>query len=194
MSQKINVTIILKDHFNTFVNLSNRPCVSDYICFVLCPIILACVSLYFRYALSSDATSALINFGAIITALLLSVLVLVFDQDKKLAISENKKLDKSACILYSRRKKLFKHLYSNICYSIIMSILLVLACLLDILFGKFTIPYTGFTVSVLFSTAIIFTFTNLILTILMVTKRIYTVLTITSETNEDNTSSMRSND
>ena len=171
MFDKINIKIILKDHFDTFSDVAGNTCVSDYVCFILCPVAIACISIYFRYGISTDAISALINFGSITTALLLSVLMLVFDQDRKLVKDTDK--------FYERKKVLFQELYSNICYSVIASISLVLACLLNIVFGNTWIPIIEASISIAFFTPfIIFISCNLILTIFMVTKRIYATLTI----------------
>ncbi len=121
----------------------------------------------------------LVNFGAIFTALLLSVLVLIYDQESKL---ESKK---GVDPLYESKKKLLSQLYYNICFSILSSIVLVALCFVhsvvyrmkyDLGIGDsvFQFSYAKYVVTPL----VIFVTANLLLTIVMIVKRMHAMLTI----------------
>lgn len=180
MSSKINILHILKDHVKTFVDTKHNICLNDYFVFFIVPLIVSVVSMYLKYSISIDATSTLVNFGSITTALLLSVLMLVYDQDQK-----NDKY-KSEEEFFKRKKELYKQIYSNICYSVIISIFLVVICLCNILAQttnfqvelEVTNSIITFLTIYLFTPIILFIGLNLMLTILMITKRIYTILTM----------------
>lgn len=177
MSNKINVMEILACHCRTLCNSNEETSLLDITTFFLIPFALALSSAIFGFNLDKDQISVLVNFGAIFTALLLSVLVLVYDQKAKLEASPETKLT-------PLKKKLLKQLYYNISYSITISIILVVACFLhSISMDKAsTLAISSYALSipwgVYFSTPIcIFLTTNLILTILMVVKRMNVLLT-----------------
>lgn len=177
MSSKINVFEIVMGHVKTLQDPSGKALISDYFTFFAVPALVAFLGVYLKFTLNKDVSSLLVNFGSIFTALLLSVLVLVYDQESK--IDGGKEKDP----LYTPKKKLLSQLYYNISYSVVCSILLVVFCLLNsiiygdansdsskienIWFGLFALtPITVFITS------------NLVLTIIMIVKRMHTLLTI----------------
>lgn len=179
MSSKVNVTEILLGHIATLSDPAGNRSVGDYLTFFLVPMLVAGLGLLAGYNLNKDVSSMLVNFGAIFTALLLSVLVLVYDQESKL--EANKQLDP----LYAAKKALLGQLYYNICFSILSSIVLVALCFVhsvvfrlvsEISFGAtaFQFSYAKYIVTPI----VIFVTANLLLTIVMIVKRMHAMLTI----------------
>lgn len=185
MSSKINVIGIITGHWKTLENNSTqRVSVGDMLTFLLIPIALAFLTIVFKFKFTTDLTSLLVNFGAIFTALLLSVLVLVYDQSTKL---EEKKNADSGDVSIGTKRILLDQLYFNICYSIIISVTLVVACFLEAIcrgkIGTITIPLENpisvcVDINTYIATPLVtFITVNLILTILMIVKRMHALLT-----------------
>ena len=186
MSSKINVMKIITGHWKTLENnRTKRVSVGDMVTFLLIPIALAVLTVVFKFKFTTDLTSLLVNFGAIFTALLLSVLVLVYDQSTKL---EEKKHSSSGDISIGIKGTLLDQLYFNICYSIIISVALVVACFIEAIcrskVGTVTIPLDNpisfcVDINTYFATPLVtFITVNLILTILMIVKRMHALLTV----------------
>lgn len=181
MSNKINIRGILSGHIDTLKDATTgKKSIIDLCVFFGLPLLSATIFLLCESNLSKEIASLLVNFGSIFTALLLSVLVLVYDQSNKL------KEKNSQDILFSVRKDLLDELYYNISYAVIVSIVLVLSCLIHtILFDKtstFNIGKINYQLSInygvyIFTPLIVFLTTNVILTIIMVVKRMHTLLT-----------------
>lgn len=182
MSSKINIWSIVIGHINTLNDASSgRVSSLDYFTFYGIPLAIAFIFSFLGIKVTSDANALLVNFGAIFTALLLSVLVLVYDQGEKLRDinSESRKHN------VELKKNLLEQLYFNICYAIVASVVLVFFCLiytflpgdaLEISISKLMI-YIDLKLY-LFSPLILMVVMNLLLTILMVVKRMHTLLTI----------------
>lgn len=185
MSSKINVLEIIVGHWKTLEhNGTGKVSLSDVITFLIIPFGLAILTIIFEFKFTSDLTSLLVNFGAIFTALLLSVLVLVYDQSTKL---EDNKPDSEADVSYSIKRTILDQLYYNICYSIIVSVILVVSCFIEsICRGKtssFTVPLESplsicIDINTYVATPLVtFATVNLIFTILMIVKRMHALLT-----------------
>ncbi|PTB03653.1 hypothetical protein C6V82_03980 [Halomonas urumqiensis] len=119
--------------------------------------------------------SLAVNFGAISTALLMSVLVLVYDQEAK--IKYNIEVYPERYDGYRARLSVLRELYQNICYTIVVSILLVM-------FSVIGMSVLGNCVNVFFnlvffvsSFLVVFMFSNIVITMLMVIKRFHALLT-----------------
>ncbi len=183
MSSKINVFGIISGHWKTLEhNGTKKVSKSDIFTFLLFPLFLAILTVVFEFKYTTDLTSLLVNFGAIFTALLLSVLVLVYDQSTKLEEKSDER--KKADVSYSTKRTILDQLYFNICYSITASVTLVVACFIEsICRGKVetvTLGSMSFGVDVntYFATPLVtFVTVNLILTILMIVKRMHALLT-----------------
>ncbi|PFG10681.1 hypothetical protein [Marinobacter sp. LV10MA510-1] len=182
MSSKINIWSIVTGHITTLNDASSgRVSVIDYFTFYGIPLALAFFLSFLGIKVTGDANSLLVNFGAIFTALLLSVLVLVYDQGEKLRDVSGEKSKHNIEL----KKKLLEQLYFNICYAIVVSVILVFFCLVYTF-----LPDDVFSVSIskltfnadlklyLVSPVILMVVMNLLLTILMVVKRMHTLLTI----------------
>jgi hypothetical protein len=182
MSSKINVSEIISGHFNTLKNSSNNKInYTDIITFIILPLLISGITVLFGFKQSDQMSSLLVNFGAIFTALLLSVLVLVYDQGNKL--TEKLEINNNQPILKAKQN-LLKELYYNICYSIVVSVGLVFLCLIEkALRGRFLdLAIQNIQIKIqpdiwFFSPLIVFFTINLMLTILMIVKRMHTLLT-----------------
>lgn len=179
MSSKVNVSEIVLGHIKTLCDPAGKKSVKDYITFFLFPGVLSVLGILAGYNLNKDVSSMLVNFGAIFTALLLSVLVLVYDQESKL----NSFI--STDPLYEAKKKLLGQLYYNICFSILSSIVLVALCFVHsvVIRLKFDFYWGGefyhFSYArYLITPIVIFVTANLLLTIVMIVKRMHAMLTI----------------
>lgn len=179
MSSKINVIKIISGHIATLVDPDDQQSIMDYVTFFFVPAVVAGLGLWAGYNLNKDVSSMLVNFGAIFTALLLSVLVLVYEQESKLRASVVNDP------LLNSKKKLLQHLYYNICFSIISSVALIALCFMHSVVFKlrnsigwgeyqFVVVYSQHVLTPL----IIFVTANLLLTIVMIVKRMHAMLTM----------------
>ncbi|WP_039926346.1 hypothetical protein [Alcanivorax sp. DG881] len=182
MSSKINIWSIVMGHVGTMKDASNgKVSIWDCITFFVFP---ASVGLGFAILdviVTDGANSMLVNFGAIFTALLLSVLVLVYDQGEKLGEITNE----GKSLQVGLKKELLEQLYYNICYSVVLSVFLVFLCLVYTFFPDepFMVVFSDYVFELdakryFLSPLILMVVTNLLLTILMVVKRMHTLLTI----------------
>lgn len=176
MSSKINILGIISNHWSTLTDArNNKASKADLVCFVGIPFTIASLSLYFDIVVNSNTNSILVNFGSIFTALLLSVLVLVYDQRTKIDVKEY-----TSNPLLKLKSELLAQLFYNICYSILISIIMVVICLFgEILNGMKWQIFEGFELNVhrmIFSPLSLFFLTHLILTVLMVLKRLQSLL------------------
>ncbi|MDS72059.1 hypothetical protein EDI83_23230, partial [Salmonella enterica] len=85
MSSKINICEVLIGHFRTLKDADTKKIsIWDIFTFIILPFIIAASFSIFGTGITKDLISLLVNFSAILTALLLSVLVLVYDQESKI--------------------------------------------------------------------------------------------------------------
>ena len=173
MSNRINIYDIVIGHFRTLRQTSNNKIgVVEFLVFIVIPIALSIVIIFIPLN-SKDLISLLVNLGSIFSALLLSVLVLVFDQEQKLDDRKEIAEEKGKAIdpLFDVKKSVLEELYYNISYSILCSILLVSLCLIYTSIKYITI-FHGYILKPL----IVFILINLLLNILMILKRMHTLL------------------
>jgi len=184
MSSKINVIEIIKSHIFTLKQSgATKLSIFDLSTFFGIPFIVVAFSISNDFDLSESLTSLLVNFGAIFTALLLSVLVLIYDQENKLDdLKERIGLEKISN--YEIKKQLLSELYSTICYCIISSMSLVFVAIINSVIKTDCIPYSNQYISFqfdlntdIFSPICIFIAINLALTIIMIVKRLHVLLT-----------------
>lgn len=177
MSSKINIFGIIKGHFDTLADSEGTISIIDILTFIALPLILAFASLYSSFNLKPELSSLLVNFGSILTALLLSVLVLVYQQESKLDQNQ----ERAAFI--QTKKTLLRQIYFNISFSVIGALALVIFCFLHSMLYQIELNFTlkdyefNFRLDTFFLTPIIiFVCSNLILNILMIVKRMHTLL------------------
>ena len=179
ISSKINILRIVNGHFDSMRD-GWKILLEDKITFFGIPLIISILGYILSFNYSKDFYSVLINFSSILSALLLSVLVLVCDQEQK--ISDREQSDQSRKEIYKIKIKLFRELYFNIGYSIVISVKLIFLCIIYTaifhtnkdgdLVGKYAVSINN----VMGSIAIFLT-CNLLLTLLMIVKRMNTMLT-----------------
>lgn len=161
MFNKINVIEIVDKHLSTLKNnRTNKIHIPDVILFVLMPLFLSFMLIYFRNLLDKDIANILVTSFSIFAGLLLNLLLLVFD----LVDKEGNKNDNI--------KDALEELYFNISFCILISILLIFLLLASFI----NVSFTGYLDSLSFLVYyFLFVF---IFTLLMVLKRIYRMLSI----------------
>ncbi|WP_336879610.1 hypothetical protein [Providencia rettgeri] len=183
MSSKINIFYLIKGHLNTLRSADNhRLSWSDIATFFIVPAAIAYLIVIIGLGINKDLISILVNFSAIITALLLSVLVLVYEQGNKLR--EKAPKDKSA--LDNAKEILLDAIYYNICYSILSGALLITLCfIISLTYSKIGFLFNSETLitalvcikKYIIVPVIIFLFIHLLLNIIMIVKRMHVLLT-----------------
>lgn len=163
---------------------STRTSKVDLLVFYGIPLAVAAISILFQFNLKNELTQLLVNFGSILTALLLSVLVLVYDQEAK--IRTESAGSNSIHPLQNVKKRLLRQLYFNICYAIILSVALAFVCFVhssvDGLVAKPGIPFTEYELRFNFGAYLttpiaLLVAMNIVLTVLMIVKRLHVLLT-----------------
>lgn len=197
MSNKINILCIVKAHFNT---LKNTGCKNmskvDCFTFIVFPVLLSIVSACNNFNLNKDLDSLLVNFGAIFTALLLSVIVLIYDQENRTLEKVRGNSDVVGAVT-NNKLLLLKELYHNISFAILCSLVLVVLTFIhstlepitpkkieeSIVIVNFNLWKLHLNFNFVFTWAtkvvtplIILVGVNIILTIVMIVKRLYLIL------------------
>lgn len=154
-SSKINVGDIVSDHFKTLVNHNSKKAgFDDWLSFFIIPLAITILIYFISPIFSRDVSDTLITILSIFIGLLINVVVLLFDIIKR---------DKESKI----KDELLKQTLTNISYTILVSILgiiMILATYIDNCFiRKFFSCLTYFVVA------------HILVTLLMVLKRIYTL-------------------
>lgn len=185
MSEKINLISIISGHLTTLRNAGNdRPSKIDITTFYLLPFIAATLSACGGVSFSSDVVNIFVNASAIFTGLLLNLLILVHDQKSKIP-PVNANLpgwEKNAI-----KNKILDELYYNISYATLISLLLLVFSVLHLCIkgSIFKFIYVDANINLnlqidfsiyITTTLLIFCGLNLIFTIFMVLKRIYSLL------------------
>lgn len=150
---KINIINIIKNHLATLVNdNSNKSEFSDWLTFLIIPLLVAGVLIYLGVDLSDRATNIVITTLSILVGLLFNVIVILFDILKR---DNSKKI----------KNLLLKQLLTNISYSIFVSLLIIFLTVISFFDNSFWV--------VLCTLFIYFFLTHFALTVLMILKRIY---------------------
>lgn len=177
MSSKLNVGHIIKGHLDSLKNSNQRYDFVDLFYMLYLPGACSLLFVIFDVRINTEIVSLLVNFGSIVMALLLSVLVLVFDQEGKISSSD------ASGELKEKKISLLKQLYDNISFSIIMAVLLVIFCFFWSLTEKVSCSFdlSLFVLKIhcahsVFMPFIIFLFALMVTNILMIVKRVHTVL------------------
>lgn len=160
---KINVLNIIKNHFRTIVNATSGNIEwEDVLTFIITPAIIASALMYFGARVDSSATNVIITSLAIFIGLLINMVVLLFDLLSK---------DKDNI----QRVIALGELLSNILFTILLSILLVVISLIGLIPMDEKHPHGVVCQKLIYGSncAIFFFLAFLLLTILMVLKRMY---------------------
>lgn len=181
---KINVLGIVAGHFRTLKNhRTGKVSVGDVFLFYIVPAIFVIVFYFAERDLSKDLVNIVVTAGSIFTALLLNLLILVYDQKSKLNSLPN---SGDGLVQNSRslRGQILNESYYNIAYCTIFSLIIVFFCVIHMYFFKVVwqidVP-TGevykFKPSLqLISPIIVYIGIHLLLSLLMVIKRIFLLM------------------
>jgi hypothetical protein len=166
---KIDIRRIVIAQIHTMKdNSTQRYSVPDLVLFFLFPSLLGAVGSYYGWKFNADVLNALLAAFSIFAGLLLNLLLLIY--------TFSSQTDHPPA-LTKARNQLVKELHDNIAYSILVSIVIVVVAMVTVAYLKmhetpsepaFTTPWVTGTV--------IFLTINFILTLLMILKRIYTML------------------
>lgn len=194
MSSKVNIIQIILEHHKTLKDYeSEQVSLSDLFVFVGIPLIIVLINIFFCLTISQELRSALINFGAIFSALLISVLVLVYDQRSKI-YDRRKKISLEQHPNFDALYTTLKELYHNICYGILISLLLVVFSLLQIV--TVDLEFSKLNLYVI-NPLVVFAICSTILTTLMIVKRLHKLLlnfdrfTKSNDENQDEEDSLK---
>lgn len=155
MLSVINIWPIFKRHFETL--REDTTTMGIILFFIIIPFLISLLLTYFGFLITSNILNSLIATFSILTGFNINILVLLIGTKKMKTDIEN---------------KLIKHLSYNILYELIVGLLiLTISVVLSIILQKIT------SIVLYFSTlAIYFMVFNFLLTLLMISKRIYALL------------------
>lgn len=181
MSSKINIISVIRGHMSTLIDAeSGKFLIGDLATFYGLPLIVAFIGIWTGVDFSKEATNLLVTAGAIFTGLLLNLLILVYDQKSKLPAVDSEKSDWKDT---QTRHTVLKELYFNISYSTLMSVLLVVLSVIHLFVCDRVVKsvpllqVSDLNLSAYVTTPLlVFIGFNLVLTIVMIIKRIYTLL------------------
>lgn len=178
MSKKINILVIITDHFNTLRNHTNNKLSKlDMLTFFALPLLAVVVIAYYQYTINKELVSLIVNFASIVTSLLISVLVLIYDQHLKIEVNND---------VQKLKKQVLEQLFSNVSFTILMGIITVIFCLIlnifsvdqNGLYQTINIQLAEYTTTldaIFFTPIILFFLLEMILTLFMALKRLHIV-------------------
>lgn len=163
MFDKINVWMIIADHFKTLKEFrSNKTSAEDVLLFLIIPLLAAlALVLLLDVRLDVNAINALITSLSVFSGLLFNLLLLIYD----LLIKENSEEDPSTL-----RRMFLGQIYAHISFSIltaVVSISLLLFLFIKVESPVFVIPITTMVISLVI---------NFILTLLMILQRVHILI------------------
>lgn len=177
MSEKINVKQIIDCHFSTLKHPNNRYIKKDFLAFFALPIVFGFLAALLKTDFDSNTINVIVTASAIFTGLLLNLLVLVYDQKSKTPEPDIK--DKNNFAYLTSKHRLLSELYYNISYSTLIAIALVLTCIIHLLVFNIDFSLNSKTINVsafVTTPLIIVGGLNLLLTLVMIIRRIYALL------------------
>ncbi|WP_314282729.1 hypothetical protein [Haemophilus sputorum] len=189
MSSKINIFIIIKDHINSLKDYQTQKLsIWDIISLIVIPIIFSLSLIYFRFSLNKEFVSLIVSFASIVTSLLISVSILIYDQYAKINYenmhSTELKIEREKQLL---KKRVLSELFSNVSFTILMGVITVILCLGLSIFpitpdtGVYITPVLYFNenyfsiLELIFTPAILFSLLEMILTLFMSLKRLHII-------------------
>lgn len=121
MINKLSFENIIKSHISTMRdNSTDRMSLGDVFVFFVLPLMFA-IPLTYSYALNKDLTNSIITSASIFAGLLLNLLVLIYSLVDKFKQNGNGSVVK---------RKVLEQTFSNISFCILISVILVVACML----------------------------------------------------------------
>jgi hypothetical protein len=186
---KMNILGIIKDHFSTFKNYEtkkSRP--MDYIIFLIVPFLIGLFFVYIHPDLNggnpnAGTTNALLICASVFTALMLNLLVLVYNlmqknNNENKEDDKNKEKDGDQVETDDYSEDFIKEIYYNISFSILTSMTLVILLAIYALniFQQISINGHSYDIYPIISFLIYFLFFLFILTIFMILNRVHILL------------------
>ncbi len=166
MLDKVNVTKIIRDHFGTFKDYSSgKRRRRDFFLFIFVPLVVACLFVKLHGVIPKSLIEIIVTSLSIFTALLLNLLLLAYD----VARNSDSRTDEHSSHL---RERLFKEIFSNIAFAVLVALMTVVSVLY---FGVIT-DSASFPTKRIFSLGIYGLGILFLLTILMLLKRVYVLL------------------
>jgi hypothetical protein len=157
---KLNIFGIIFAHFGTFVHQRTRvKSISDFVIFLGFPLFIGIIAFRTQLTVSENAICILVTSLSIFAALLFNLLLLTYDIIKR----KNGGIEE-------QKSRFLKEIYANISFAILNSLFAVIALLLllfvqkDVFWQKVIISSSAFLIALF------------LLTMLMILKRIYSLL------------------
>jgi hypothetical protein len=170
MLAKLDIRDIIANHFQTLKDYgSTRYNRVDVVLFYGVPAVASVILIILGFTISDEIANILITSLSIFAALLLNLLLMIFDTLRKMRDSGSPELG-------GVRKELLQQTYANISYSILISLVSVFVLMG---FAVWNISVTGWWVILLQKVAsllVYFLTINFLLTLFMVLKRINRLL------------------
>ncbi|SOU87095.1 hypothetical protein PJW08_09165 [Tenacibaculum finnmarkense] len=186
---KIKIGKIIKSHYKTFYILENeneKISISSYLLYLLIPFVGSIILTYFGYTMESEINN-LIAAISIFGGFLFNLLAIIYTQVDKILIAIEKdeiKAEKGELGIFDntkrdlKNKRIFaKEINSNISYSIIVALtIIIFLLLLNVELPKIILfNYTHF-IKMMFIGINYFLLSHFILTLLMIISRVYILL------------------
>ena len=166
MIDKVNITKIVRDHLGTFKDYSTRKYRPlDFLLFFLVPLFVAVGFVGLLGALPTNLIGVIATSLSIFTALLLNLLLLAYNITR----SSESPSDEG---IREMREKLFHEIFSNIAFAVLVALVTV-GCVL--IFGVVSDCASQLATHIL-SAVIYYLGTLFLLTLLMLLKRVYALL------------------
>lgn len=180
---KINIWQVLLKHYRTMTDQRGVTLWQDIFIHFFLPGIISVVVCILYGTMRPSISAVFVNFGAITTALLMSAVIMIYDQKQKTIfkisdIIENKKPTTNLPALETNRK-VYEQLCHNVAYAILTSVILVIASVIISFFPekKETLELLYFSVPAFMLSFIAYTaFFTTVITFLMVIKRFSFIL------------------
>lgn len=161
MSSKIDVRVILKDHFLTLRDeATSRLSYIDIVVMFGIPALFAVASISVRAGVNDSYVGTIVSMFSIFAGLLFNVLVLIYSLSPQDEVPSDQKGE--------IRRRLLKQAFSNISYSILIALAVVVILGLSLFVGGW--------IEILLGALAIFLAVNFGLSLLMVLKRLHMLL------------------
>lgn len=178
MLEKIDCRNIIYNHFSTLKRYSDkRYNPNDFVLFLFVPLIITILMFLVRPVISDSISQLIITCGTVFAALLLNLLLIIYDIVKRTERADANGQTNDAGDLVKRRKKkkgvrlqFLQEIYHNISFSILLCVVIMM--LTVFICFKFEMPYLNMGLS-----AIVYFLASIFgLTLLMVLKRVHLLL------------------
>lgn len=130
---KINIYWLIKNHVSSLKSDGQTTLsLTDIFLHFIFPLIASLIVCIFFKVMPTSVVGIMVNFGSITTALLMSAVVMVYDQKSKIIEMRDKEVAKGNSGVddkiktYAKNILLYKELCRNICFAILTSIIIVI--------------------------------------------------------------------